>query len=154
MKYLKLFEGFDTDEYYQKITEEDYLTCQFGEDNSLNPGKGVDFDRKIRANIESLLNKEFNPSYTFMRNGSRNIEVTAMTIRENEYSGTSYPSQKVHIIIQLEDEWFLVREQVDPNREMEARYHWRIGKVESYNYYRCDQVEGLKKLLKDKGIIK
>jgi len=127
MKYLKLFEGY-LDEYYQKINRVDFDVYQWGEDNSLN--NRVDFDRKIMTNIGSLLNNGFKFDRLY-------IGSNVMTITGNRES---------ILIIQLEDEWFLVRQQVEDI--MSGPYN------ESYNYYRCDQVEGLKKLLKDKGIIK
>jgi len=127
MKWIKLFEGY-LDEYYQKINRVDFDVYQWGEDNSLN--NRVDFDRKIMTNIGSLLNNGFKFDRLY-------IGSNVMTITGNRES---------ILIIQLEDEWFLVRQQVEDI--MSGPYN------ESYNYYRCDQVEGLKKLLKDKGIIK
>jgi hypothetical protein len=44
-------------------------------------------------------------------------------------------------IIQCEDEWFYIRREVDSRSN------------ESYNYYKCDQFEGLLKFLKDYNII-
>jgi len=130
MKYLKLFEGY-LDEYYQKITFRDFEVYQWGEDNSVN--NRVDFDREIMTNIGSLLNKGFKFGGLYI-GGDMFGRVSGMTINGNRES---------ILIIQLEDEWFLVN--ADNNI---------TDNDESYNYYRCDQVEGLKKLLKDKGIIK
>ena len=130
MKWIKLFEGY-LDEYYQKITFRDFEVYQWGEDNSLN--NRVDFDREIMTNIGSLLNKGFKFGGLYI-GGDMFGRVSGMTINGNRES---------ILIIQLEDEWFLVN--ADNNT---------TDNDESYNYYRCDQVEGLKKLLKDKGIIK
>jgi len=130
MKWIKLFEGY-LDEYYQEITFRDFEVYQWGEDNSLN--NRVDFDREIMTNIGSLLNKGFKFGGLYI-GGDMFGRVSGMTINGNRES---------ILIIQLEDEWFLVN--ADNNI---------TDNDESYNYYRCDQVEGLKKLLKDKGIIK
>jgi hypothetical protein len=127
MKWIKLFEGY-LDEYYQEITFRDFEVYQWGEDNSLN--NRVDFDREIMTNIGSLLNKGFKFGGLYI-GGDMFGRVSGMTINGNRES---------ILIIQLEDEWFLVN--ADNNND------------EPYNYYRCDQVEGLKKLLKDKGILK
>ena len=129
MKYLKLFEGY-LDEYYQKITFNDFEVYQYGKDNSVN--NRVDFDRKLMINLGSLFTEGFKFGTLYI-GGS----IYGMAINGNRES---------ILIIQLEDEWFLVRQQVEDI--MSGPYN------ESYNYYRCDQVEGLKKLLKDKGIIK
>ena len=85
------------------------------------------------TNIGSLLNKGFKFGGLYI-GGDMFGRVSGMTINGNRES---------ILIIQLEDEWFLVN--ADNNT---------TDNDESYNYYRCDQVEGLKKLLKDKGIIK
>ena len=129
MKYLKLFEGY-LDEYYQKITEEDFEVYQYGNDNSVN--NRVDFDRKLMINLGSLFTEGFKFGTLYIGGGS--VYVTINGNRESI------------LIIQLEDEWFLVR-----HLQPVSLYGPLII---SYNYYRCDQVEGLKKLLKDKGIIK
>jgi hypothetical protein len=146
MKWMKLFEGFDTDEYYQKINRVDFDVYQWGEDNSLN--NRVDFDRKIMTNIGSLLNNGFK----FDMSGSAQKSLYRYIGGDDLiYVMTITGIRESILIIQLEDEWFLVRQVKDI---MSDQYN-RIGiDTESYNYYRCDQVEGLKKLLKDKGIIK
>ena len=132
MKHIKLFEGY-LDEYYQKITFNDFEVYQYGKDNSVN--NRVDFDRKLMINLGSLFTEGFKFGTLYI--GSQpNGSIYGMTINGNRES---------ILIIQLEDEWFLVRQQVEDIMS---------GPYDTYNYYRCDQVEGLKKLLKDKGIIK
>jgi hypothetical protein len=137
MKWIKLFEGY-LDEYYQKITFRDFEVYQYGKDNSVN--NRVDFDKKIMINVGSLFTEGFKFGTLYIGSQptrERYGSIYGMTINGNRES---------ILIIQLEDEWFLVRQQVEDI--MSGPYN------ESYNYYRCDQVEGLKKLLKDKGIIK
>jgi hypothetical protein len=141
MKYLKIFEGH-LDDYYRRITSRDFEVYQFGESNDFN--KRVDFPIKIMNDIGSSLNKGFLFSRLYigehLLHAMKGISIYGMLIHGNSES---------IFIIQLEDEWFLVRQQVeDIDFASSGPYN------ESYIYYISDQVGGFLELLVDKNIIR
>jgi len=136
MKHIKtwhslnvLLEGFSTNEYYQEIDQNTYT------DLRSNP---ISITERNIEKITKDLKYEF--------------EVVAVTWEEEEDRLVGfclleckalliYPDNKSvgDLILELEDDWFLV--DFD---------HW--GPF-NRTLYKCDQIEGLLKLLKDKGII-
>jgi hypothetical protein len=134
MKWLKLFEGFETDDYYVKIEDtsvvDDYKffdqMIDFSDILKVKPMVNMDVDSKI-CNINP-------PGGTLIR---------YLYLEERGDGIESYS------IYKLDDDWYYVQvEKYYPDidsGEME---------FESMEWYKCDQLEGLIKFLKDKNIIK
>jgi len=134
MRLLKLFESFTTDDYYQEQTDE-----EFSEIPSISMS-----DKYVSA-ISNIVDK-----YKSSRNVN-NLEVkvggdTKKHIRIKNPLQLNTPVYDVNSsrniwtslnISESEDEWFRVS------------IWYRIG----YKRYKCDQIEGLERLLKDKILI-
>jgi hypothetical protein len=116
MKWLKLFEGFESNDYYQEISSDDYI---------LNNSITVHMSDRTKSKIDSWFSNDHNNTTYFNDSG--------ITISFKE--GFLY-------IYELEDEWFDVT-------------HVRYGGPDGsgITHYKCDQLEGLRKFLTDKGFI-
>jgi len=138
MKHIKtwhsmnvLLEGFSTNEYYQEIDQNTYTN--------------------FRSNTISITERNIEK---ITKDLKYEFEVVDITWEEEEdrlhkalliYPDPNNKSVWV-LIIELEDDWFLV----DFNLTYRVGVNW--GPF-NRTLYKCDQIEGLLKLLKDKGVI-
>ena len=140
MKWLKLFEGFETDDYYVKIEDtsvvDDYKffdqVIDFNEVSKVKSMVNMAVDSKI-CNI--------NPP------GGTLIRYLYIEERGNDFFDYS--------IYKLDDDWYYVQVEkhyldIDSG-DMEARQRPHF---EGQEWYKCDQLDGLIKFLKNKKIIK
>ena len=123
MKWIKLFEAFDN-EYYQEISEEEY-----------EDGHGVSFEQKYYDKLESFLNEPDVLSYKDMTNGA---DVFDGVYFQRGGMGSFSPYVTIY---QDDDEWFYVRINDADEENYKVNY-----------YYKCDQFDGLIKLLKFKDL--
>ena len=138
MKHIRLFEGFNKDEYYVEI---DGFNCESIEIDG--------FDYNLIDMGETFVKKLKSIGFSPIINNHKGVYCMRKRIYKGlgdklKYNILSFATlgsynEGVEIdVYQLEDEYFVLRESV------------------SYEvfHFRCDQFEGLLKLLKDKGIIK
>jgi hypothetical protein len=154
MKYLRIFEGFG--DYYTEISEDDWYEWEekVDEENWGNEGKPfIDFPLNqflmLRSRSVSKISK--NP-----RRPDNNVESMWFLTNHSKYKfGYSFNSGHTGIMMinnviiddcsyyvkvwYCDDDWYMV----------EITTH--DGDME---YYKCDQFDGLVKLLVDKGFIK
>ena len=126
MKWIKLFEEVNN-EYYQEISEEEY-----------EDGHGVSFEQRYYDKLESFLNKPEVLGYKDMTNGA---DVFDGVYFQRGGIGSFSPYVTIY---QDDDEWFYVR--------INGRAWWRADEESYDTYYKCDQFDGLIKLLKDKDL--
>jgi hypothetical protein len=116
MKHIKqwsIFEGFNTDDYYQEIEYNEWFAQRL---NRLY----------ISDNLNNRIKNLFDSSFDYQKQDSQG-SVIYVDIKED-----------IEVIIMInDDEWY---------------YVYLLSNNYS-GYYKCDQFDGLKKLLKDKGII-
>jgi hypothetical protein len=123
MKHLILFEGFETDEYYQ-VTSYPY------------DEKYVYFDISTIREISKLI-----PNYSYKYERAINLGGPSLTfVCKHPTNGP-----RSVIVRQMRDEWFIVTLQFEDER-------LRLGGTLSY-HFKCDQVGGIEKLLQDKKVI-
>ena len=127
MKHLRLFEGFNQDEYYQEITSEEFNDLE-------DEGMIVGFSPKDRERLDIILNNNVWPRFSkTIRSSSYNSGGCLVLMLNDDYFS--------HVAIEpLEDDYYIV--------------FTSNNKIDGSKYYKCDQWEGLMRLLKDKGIIK
>jgi hypothetical protein len=126
MKHLLLFEGFETDEYYQFLGD--------SSSSEIIRSKFIYFDISTIREISRLLT---NYSYKYERAvnlGGPKLEFICKSNTMGPY---------IIDIRQLEDEWFIVHLFYKDNN---------IYKTTT-KIYKCDQISGIEKLLTDKHII-
>jgi hypothetical protein len=128
MRHLRLFEGFNQDEYYQEITSEEF------NDLEDNDGMNVDFSPKDREKLDIILNN--NVGHRFSK-----------TIRSSSYNSGGC------LVLMLNDDYFS-HVAIEPLEDDYYIVFTSNNKIDGSKYYKCDQWEGLMRLLKDKGIIK
>ena len=139
MKHLKhINEGFNTDDYYQEIHDVEWDRF----DPIMMTKSTIE---KIQKIIPSVKLHQGTLGCELIRDGKllkfnrfsfeKKTEINSMTGKKYEIIGLS--------IFETEDEYFYVS------------YSKRIDKdnVAKIEIYKCDQLDGLKKLLKDKEII-
>jgi len=119
MKHIKLYEGFNNDEYYQEIEYDEYFA-----------------QRVNRLNISDNLNNRIKDLFdTYLGNDYLKVDGqgSVIYVDSKDDKGTL-----CEIKISLnDDEWYYVALEKEPED----------------TFYKCDQFEGLKKLLKDKEVI-
>ena len=140
MKHIRLFEGFNTDDYYHEINDVEWDRF----DPIMMTKSTID---KIKNLIPSAELHEGNQHCEFIRDGKL-IKFNRLSYeKKTEIKQEWYYIKKYEIIglsiFETEDEYFYVS------------YNKRIDKdnVAKIEIYKCDQLDGLKKLLKDKEII-
>jgi hypothetical protein len=147
MKYLKIFEGFDKDKFYQEISYNDYMSLLghevIGDPRVYYGPSRIQMDwglyRKCLSLFDSSRWSERGPYYLNKEDKEKQLEPYSLIVRNNINS--------IDIVISvLDDEWFLV------NVVDYGRGSMSSGPKESY--WKCDQWDGLVKLLVDKGFIK
>lgn len=133
MKHIVLFESYNQD-YYVKITYDewwDLVNCEPNDNKDVFNRKEVDFFNNNTTisywggHMSSGIStsNEFNKSFLV-------VILTHPRGIKKDYTGISF-------IHKLKDDYFVVR----------------MNMHKGYESYKCDQFEGLIKLLKDKGII-
>lgn len=123
MKHLKLFEGY-LDKYYEEVEYDDLVGW-------LRNTERVTLTREWYDKISNL----FGPEWEREPYGYLNINLWSLDFRKPTNRGVW------HVIIGMDyDEWFYVV----------IRYS---GKPISNECFKCDQFEGLKRLLTDRKII-
>lgn len=131
MRHIKLFEGFDTEEYYKKISKQEFVETPI-----------VDISDRIISRIKDL-------GLNIFKIKSPNI-VTYNGIRRVDL-GYIKVGGVIVSIVECEDEYFIVQFGENPeNRPLWSDYN----RFSSANDYKCDQWEGLVKFLKDSKILK
>ena len=121
MKHIKLFESFETDDYYTEITNDEY---NFFRDSFISMSKSDSYKLKTVISgdyhIEEKELDEPKISYFYCREilpGTKFVKVP-----------------NIFTIVKVEDDWFLV--------------------YISDHFYKCDQIDGLIKFLKNEGLVK
>jgi len=128
MRYIKLYESIGGS-YYQEISSNEY---------SIRASGNTDFTEEeekklIKKNWEKLSDSEIQKIMEhFPKKCKSTQEVKGRLI-------ISYNNDEILLIIKLKDEWFLL---------YDMRWCDMTG-GESEVYYKCDQLDGLKKLLTD-----
>jgi hypothetical protein len=146
MRHIKLFEGFDTEEYYKKISKQELVETPI-----------VDISDRIIYRIKDLgLNifKIKSPNIVTY-NGIRRVDIGYIKV-----------GGVIVSIVECEDEYFIVQfgENISTlvidtfhkvKDDPENRLLWSdYNRFSSANDYKCDQWEGLVKFLKDSKILK
>lgn len=134
MKYLKLFNESDSSDYYEEVSLSDY-----------------DRERKVRIpqslvrKIESrlILGYGCRRTDTYLQIRSNKAIIKNMKNTQGDYTTLNFKS--TYMIRMSDDEWYWV--DVD-NSLVNKKY------VDSHVYYKCDQEDGLMRLLGDWGLIK
>ena len=133
MKWIKqwsIFEGFNTDDYYQEIDYEEWYDQRL---NRLN----------ISDNLNNRIKNLFDSRSDYQKQDSQGIFKQALLagsviyVDKKDKKGTL-----CEIKISLnDDDWYYVY------------IYNEVRDKRSSGYYKCDQFDGLKKLLKDKEVI-
>ena len=137
--YIKLFEGFNKDDYYKNISHDEYVTLitpkRYGYNNRDNYVNKEIFNR---MEVDYLNN--IGVLCWEMIDGSDINNIDNKSVDNNKYY-KCYILKNGHniYITKLRDDYFLVR--------ISHRHGYRNS------YYRCDQFDGLVELLKDRGLI-
>jgi len=135
MKHIRLFEGFSNDEYYVKITFEEY--CDLRDESS----EGYDC---LLTDKEKLWIEENLPVEYWKCNNNEDIPPPTR-LRDIAIGSSSNGSGKFLFLYKIEDDYFLCGLNED---EVPLSLS-----LQGITYYKCDQWEGLLMLLKDKKVI-
>ena len=163
MKYLQLFEAFHKDEYYtvlfdkrEKLTGEDYDELQRLYYSTYSDIIEME---QIGKRIEGRLMPDHVLKYiqsTFIPFSSRGSHIwiwkdedifDKMKFGKRDYK---YIKRKIWEIFQMPDEWFLVME-ITTKMQSNGFDKTICAPIE---YYKCDQLDGLLEMLKDKKVIR
>lgn len=125
---VKLFEAFNTDEYYQEITFYDY--CDLTDNSS------QDYDCLLTDEEKLWIEKNIQVEHWRYSNHKDIVQTTDVP-RDIAIGVSSNDSGVFRFLYKIEDDYFVCGLYGDDH----------------YIYYKCDQFDGLKKLLNDKGII-
>ena len=122
MKHIKLYEGFNNDDYYQEIDYEEWFA-----------------QRLNRLNISDTLNNRIKNLFD---TNDRNIDYRIGHLSSGNQGSVRVDKMCQGILCEIkislnDDEWYYVALEREPED----------------TFYKCDQFDGLKKLLKDKEII-
>jgi hypothetical protein len=115
---IKLFESFNTEDYYQEISFSEYM-----------------YNLRMRITISDILHNNFLSLFDMSKwreigHYHHNDELNSVMITN--------PIEETDICIGvLDDDWYLVRLVLYQSNDSDT-------------YWKCDQMDGLKKLLKDK----
>ena len=125
MKYLKLFEGFSTDEYYVELTpaEHDDLCEGISGENTF----GNDCGRLLKILVDNDLNPFVYNGIKWVKWDGKNSKIES--IRSSNFKVRVYPLPDDYYLVEREDEYYEMK------------------------FYKCDQMEGVIKLLKDLDVI-
>jgi hypothetical protein len=136
MLYLKLFkESFDASDYYQEISPTDESRMKKVFDS---------FEERYITELIELFNQELPPGHEYRMEDVIRL-VTSGKNKDVVYLKFILDMSRHIIIGQLVDEWFMVSIYNNDKKNIQG-FPERI-------VYKCDQFEGLVKLLQDKDII-
>ena len=136
MKHIKLFEGFNKDEYYQRVDSEDSPL--------LNKDRFDDYEWvDLSSRVIDYLKGEIMYGWEISDSG-RYRGFSFVKLSMNVYRRGKIVPVISCIIFESSDDWFWVSQTI----------HSDGYPAVPRQTYKCDQFEGLLKLLKDKGIIK
>ena len=124
MKYVKLFESFS--DFYEEISMSSFL--ELYKERIIFSSSEIDIISKI-SEINGMKFKRPIPM-----NSSDGLLMKSTSVRDDSCSITDI------CIYKLPDEWFIVRLVID------RQY---VNGPYIYPWYKCDQIEGLQKLLSD-----
>jgi hypothetical protein len=127
MKHIRLFEGFNTDDYYQHIDSNDWWDNRYERiEMSYNTIKKI-------CGLFSNWNIEVDDNMYIIKNNMISTDNQNVSIKNYDYTINLY---------EVDDEYFYVN--------VTRRY----PNGESFEYsYKCDQLEGVIKFLKNENII-
>ena len=144
MKHIRLFEGFNTDEYYVKITYDEQL------DLSSESSEGYDC---LLTDREKLWIEENLPVEYWQDSNNEDIRpwpdapLPTRLRRDIAIGASSNGSGKFLFLYKIEDDYFLCGLNEDEGMLFQESPPSFLA------YYKCDQFEGLLMLLKDKKVI-
>jgi hypothetical protein len=129
MRHIKLFEGFNKDEYYEEIEE------LYDDEDTFSP-----ISSELKKSIKSWfeLTDDKICSLGFYITEELNIDIRDYNINISSLDGSLWLN-----LMEMVDEYYYIQ-----------FGHIENGQVKLDGHYRCDQLDGVKKFLKDKGIIK
>ena len=137
MKHIKLFEKFNIEDYYQEIGEAEFYRLKgaslFSESNC------VFLSKDIRRRLRGL--KYITNYYVRILAPNNKVGFKGFAVI-NPYVNKQTSLSKLTWIYETKDEWYLVRTQ-QLNDDYRQEHH----------YYKCDQVDGVVRLLEDIGIV-
>ena len=122
MKYLESFDLFEGD--YEKITRGNFQ-------DTINHMKYLELTENERLKIEKIFQRHFNPHNT-VKNWPK---IELWTKNGTEYYYTTMDVNEIIFIYSYEDDWYFME-----------KYNQETMVSE---YYKCDDLEGLKKCLED-----
>jgi hypothetical protein len=139
MKHIKLYEGFNSEDYYKHISHE-YAANLIGPYYSDKGNENiVEFtDKEINKIMSIYNNEEFHAKKPSFRYGVDFQKSNGSTGTEGKYDIKLYhlgflgkrELLDYQSVYKLEDDWFILNTRPD-------------------NYYRCDQLDGLIKCMED-----
>lgn len=138
MIYLKLYESFNREDFYQGIGRDEYHRKAKDRGN-LSNGECEDLEKITDKEYYFFENKLVDKNYLSLSFGNTCIEVGFGQKRRIPLLGII--SDKVYFFNKVKDEWWYVCEQT---------YSYYMGK-NRFDYYKCDQWEGLMKFIEDKN---
>ena len=150
MKYLKQFEGYGNESnFYEEITDEQW-------DQVEEDGKWEDIDSRSVTKLKSVLEdlSKMNPKYkkieySKVENGAYQI---AYVYDYLQYVDNSTSEEYDEILMGLaDDDWWYVYLNYFTWRTSKSGVKYIQG---NRQYYKCDQMEGIFKLLKDKELMR
>lgn len=133
MKYISSYKVFENkEEFYKEISEDEF--CETYE--------LVDFERRYYHMFDYV---PFNKSYEKTNGKSVYEFLIGFNIKHPSFVFTKDNHEKITVLVniyQTEDEYFDVRVR---------KYDWYLNTANqcAFDYYRCDQIDGLKKFLDD-----
>lgn len=146
MRHLKLFkEGFNTEDFYKKVNREEYHQKAGSDTDDSN--NRISFDTTDITSLEEMF---IDSDYKY-RLGKGTTNNQNHEDRDYTYLKLSKYTEKVKselFIFKVPDDYFIVFWV----KETESKS--RKGTIVDNQYYICDQINGVIKLLSDKNIIK
>ena len=131
MKYLKVFENHN--DYYQEIISDEYYPLQGAEYSNC-----IDFIQNEKKKIRKLSLADGYQFRVLLGKGRKFPDMILILA----YAKNINTHTQRWTICRMKDEWFLVK------------MHFIGDKYKTFHYYwKCDQMDGLVKLLKDKKIV-
>ena len=140
MRHIKLFEGFNQDEYYTETDRREFI--EMGRNK-------IPFDKVIpvTGHKRVFIKDRGDWGWTNYKEGMKPEDILAY------FYNLSIPGYDYYDIeiLRLEDEGYMVRtDYKGVNMDLSSGTLYR----EEIKYYKCDQWEGLMKFLEDKNLIK
>jgi len=157
MIHIKLFEGFNTDDYYKEISEDDFYDMVMDgiDSNSELEDIGLDYfeklktyktDMNIRLNTSSRISSVIEKVVRIISIDSTSVKFKSQGERLRELEKRPHLGYYFEVY-GFTDEWFLVY------FEDWSRSNNKVDSLLNQKYYKCDQMDGLIKFLKDKNIL-